>query len=78
MIIKFIQWGISMAYRVTKPSINPAAIVKGTVLRNIFKPSLKPILKEFNREKVLGKSREAPRIKPEAASITIPKISMEP
>jgi hypothetical protein len=42
--------GITMEYRVIKPSKNPAAIVKGTVPKNIFKPSLKPILKEFNLE----------------------------
>ena len=67
-----------MAYRVTKPSINPAAIVKGTVLRNIFKPSFIPILKEFKRENVRGNRIEAPKIKPQAASITIPKISIDP
>lgn len=78
MITKFSQCGISIAYRVTKPSISPAAIVKGTVLRNIFNPSFNPILNEFNREKVRGKSMDAPKMKPQAASITIPKISIEP
>ena len=74
----FSTCGISMAYLVTKPSINPAAMVKGTVLRNIFKPSFIPILNEFKRESVLGNRIDAPIIKPQAASITIPKISIEP
>ena len=78
MIKTFNQLGISMAYLVMKPSRKPAAMVKGTVPKNIFKPSLKPILKEFNREQVFGNKIEAPRIKPAAASITIPNISMLP
>ena len=41
------QLGMSMEYRVMKPSRNPAAMVKGTVLKNILKLFLNPILKEF-------------------------------
>ena len=78
MIKIFSQFGISIAYLVIKPSRKPAAIVKGTVPKNIFKLSLKPILKEFNLEKVFGNRMEAPRINPQEASITMPKISMEP
>ena len=61
-----------------KPSRNPALIVKGKVLKNILNVFLKPILKEFNLEKVFGKSMEAPKINPAADSITIAKISIEP
>ena len=78
IINTFNQLGISREYRVTKPSRIPAAIVKGTVLRKIFKLSLKPILNEFNREKVLGNRMEAPRINPQADSMMIAKISIEP
>ena len=41
------QLGMSMEYRVMKPSRKPAAMVNGTVLKNILKLFLKPILKEF-------------------------------
>lgn len=78
MIKTLSQLGISSEYLVTKPSRIPAAIVKGTVLKKIFKLSLKPILNEFNREKVRGNRIEAPRIKPQADSITMAKISIEP
>ena len=78
-IIKLLsQIGISIEYRVMKPSRKPAAIVKGKVLRNILKLFLKPILKEFNLEYVFGKSIEAPRINPAVLSITIAKNSIEP
>lgn len=70
--------GIVSAYLVKKPSMIPAKMVKGTVLRNILKASLNPILKELNREKVFGKRIEAPRIKPAIASTTILKISKMP
>ncbi len=78
MIKLLSQLGISIEYRVIKPSRNPALMVKGKVLRNILKLFLKPILSEFNREKVLGKRIEAPRINPAALSITMAKISIEP
>jgi hypothetical protein len=78
IIITLSQLGISIAYLVINPSRKPAAIVKGTVPRNIFKLSLNPILNEFNLEKVLGNRIEAPRINPQADSTTIPKISIEP
>lgn len=42
--------GILSAYLVRYPSIIPAHIVKGTVLRKILNEFLKPILKELNRE----------------------------
>lgn len=72
------QFGISIEYRVMKPSRNPALMVNGKVLRNILKLFLKPILKEFTLEKVLGKRIEAPKINPAQVSITMAKISMEP
>lgn len=78
-IIKLLnQLGISIEYRVIKPSRNPALIVNGNVLRNILKLFLKPILSEFNLENVLGKRIEAPKINPAALSMTIAKISIEP
>lgn len=47
-IIKLLsQFGISIEYRVMNPSRKPAATVKGTVLKNILKLFLKPILNEF-------------------------------
>lgn len=72
------QLGISKEYRVTKPSKTPAAIVKGTVLKNILKLFLNPIFKEFILENVLGNKIEAPKINPAADSITMAKISIEP
>ena len=72
------QFGISIEYRVIKPSKKPALIVKGKVLKNILKLFLKPILKEFILEKVLGNRIEAPKINPAADSITMAKISIEP
>ena len=72
------HFGISSAYLVINPSRNPAAIVNGTVLKNILKLSLNPIFKEFNLEKVLGNRMEAPNINPQAASIIIAKISILP
>lgn len=72
------QLGISIEYRVIKPSRNPALIVNGNVLRNILKLFLKPILNELILEKVFGKRIEAPKINPAAVSITIAKISIEP
>lgn len=78
-IIKtFNQLGISSEYRVTNPSKNPAAIVKGMVLKKILKLFLNPIFNEFILENVCGNKIEAPKINPAAASITIPKISIEP
>ena len=78
-IIKLLsQLGISIEYRVIKPSRNPALIVNGNVLRNILKLFLNPILKEFILEKVFGKRIEAPKINPAAVSITIAKTSIEP
>lgn len=78
MIKLLSQLGISIEYLVIKPSRKPALIVKGKVLRKILKLFLKPILKEFTLEKVLGKRIEAPKINPVMASITIAKISIEP
>jgi hypothetical protein len=78
MIKLLSQFGISIEYRVINPSRNPALIVKGKVLRNILKLFLKPILKEFTLEKVLGNNIEAPKINPAAVSITIAKISIDP
>ena len=72
------QLGIAAAYLVMKPSRNPALIVNGKVLKNILKLFLKPILKEFILEKVVGNKMEAPKINPAAASITIAKISIAP
>lgn len=72
------QLGMSIEYRVIKPSRNPALMVKGNVLRNILKLFLNPILNEFILENVLGNSIEAPKINPAAVSITIAKISIEP
>jgi hypothetical protein len=60
---------------VTYPSIIPAQMVKGTVLKNILNESLNPFLKELNLESVFGNKIEAPRIKPHMASTTIAKIS---
>jgi hypothetical protein len=78
MIKLLSQLGISIEYLVIKPSRKPDAMVKGTVLKSILKLFLKPILKEFNLEYVLGNRIEAPRMYPAAVSITIPKISIEP
>lgn len=78
MIKLLSQFGISIEYRVINPSRNPALMVKGKVLRNILKLFLKPILKEFTLEKVLGNNIEAPKINPAAVSITIAKISIDP
>lgn len=72
------QLGMSIEYRVIKPSRNPALMVKGNVLRNILKLFLNPILNELILENVLGNSIEAPKINPAAVSITIAKISIEP
>lgn len=72
------QFGMSIEYRVMKPSKNPAAIVNGMVLKKILKLFLKPVLREFILEYVRGNRMEAPRINPAADSITIPKISIEP
>ena len=70
--------GIFKACLVTYPSIIPAHIVKGTVLKNILNESLNPILQELNLESVLGNKIEAPKIKPHMASTTIEKISKTP
>jgi len=78
MIETLNQIGISIEYRVIKPSRNPAAKVKGIVLMYILKLFLNPILKEFNLEKVFGKSIEAPKINPAIDSITMAKISKQP
>lgn len=78
MIKLLSQLGISIEYRVIKPSRNPALIVKGNVLRNILKLFLKPIFKEFTLENVLGNKMDAPKINPAAVSMTIAKISIEP
>lgn len=78
MIKLLSQLGMSMEYRVIKPSRKPALMVNGKVLRNILKLFLKPILKEFILEKVLGNRIDAPKIKPAVVSITMAKISMEP
>lgn len=78
MIKMFRISGIFKAYLVTKPSIIPAITVNGTVLKNILKASLKPILNELNLEYVFGKRMEAPKIKPAIASTTIEKISKTP
>jgi hypothetical protein len=78
MIIKFKNKGIFRACRVTYPSIIPAQIVNGTVLKNILNESLNPFLKELNLEKVLGNKIDAPKIKPHIASMTMAKISKTP
>ena len=78
MINTFNQFGISSAYRVTKPSNKPAATVNGIVAIKILKPALKPIFNEAILEYVFGNNMEAPRINPAAASITMAKISIEP
>ena len=75
IIIKFKIKGIFRACLVTYPSIIPAQMVKGTVLRNILNESLNPILKELNLDSVFGNKIEAPRIRPHIASTTIAKIS---
>jgi hypothetical protein len=58
--------------------MNPAKIVKGIVAMYIFKPFLKPVLKEFSLENVLGNKILPPSIKPAKASTTIPVISIAP
>lgn len=58
MIETLAQFSISSEYLVINPSRKPADIVNGTVLKNILKLFLKPILNEFILEKVLGKSIE--------------------
>ena len=78
IITTFNQLGISSEYRVINPSKNPAAMVKGIVLKKILKLFLNPIFNECIREKVCGNKMEAPKINPAAASMTIPKISIEP
>ncbi len=72
------QLGISIEYRVIKPSRKPALIVNGNVLRNILKLFLNPILNEFTLEKVFGNIIEDHKINPAAVSITMAKISIEP
>lgn len=62
---KFSINGIFNACLVTYPSIIPAQIVKGMVLKNILKESLNPFLKELNLENVLGNRIEAPKINPQ-------------
>ena len=54
MMIRFKIKGIFNACLVTYPSIIPAQIVKGTVLKNILNESLNPFLNELNLENVLG------------------------
>lgn len=78
MIKTLSQLGISSEYRVTNPSKNPAAMVKGTVLKKILKLFLNPIFNDCMREKVWGNKIEAPKTNPAADSITIAKISIEP
>lgn len=78
MINTLSQLGISSEYLVTNPSKNPAAIVKGTVLKKILKLFLNPIFSEVILENVCGNKMEAPKINPAADSITIAKISIEP
>lgn len=78
MIKLLSQLGISIEYRVIKPSRNPAPIVKGKVLRKILKLFLKPILNEFTLEKVLGNKMDAPKINPAAVSMTMANISIAP
>lgn len=78
IITTFNQLGIASEYRVTKPSKIPAAMVKGTVLKNILKLFLNPIFSELIRENVCGNKMDAPKINPAADSITIAKISIEP
>lgn len=78
MIIKLRANGIFKACLVTYPSIIPAQIVNGIVLKNILNESLKPFLKELNLDKVLGNKIEAPKINPHIASTTIEKISKTP
>ena len=78
MISELSHIGMSIEYRVIKPSRKPAAMVKGKVLKNIFKLSLNPIFKELTLEYVFGNKMEAPKINPAAVSITMAKISIEP
>ena len=78
MMIRFKIKGIFNACLVTYPSIIPAQIVKGTVLKNILNESLNPFLNELNLENVLGNKIDAPRINPHIASTTMAKISKTP
>ena len=78
IIIKFRIKGIFKACLVIYPSIIPAQIVKGIVLKNILNESLNPFLKELNLEKVFGNKIDAPKINPHIASTTIEKISKTP
>jgi hypothetical protein len=78
IMIKFKDKGIFNACLVTYPSIIPAQMVKGTVLKNILNESLNPFLKELNLDSVLGNNMEAPRISPHMASTTMEKISKTP
>ena len=78
IIIRFRIKGIFKACLVTYPSMIPAQMVKGTVLKNILKESLNPFLKELNLERVLGNRIDAPRISPHIASTTMANISKTP
>jgi len=71
------QSGISVC-RVTKPSKKPAIIKNGMVLIIIFNPSFILLLKDSNREYVLGNNNPLPKTKPAQPAITITDISMVP
>ena len=70
--------GITLEYRVINPSKNPAAMVNGIVLNQIFKLVRIPALKESSLEYVPGNKILAPNISPAIVSITIANISMAP
>lgn len=78
MIKRLSDKGMFKACLVTYPSIIPAQMVKGTVLKNILNEFLNPFLKELNLESVFGKRIDVPRIKPHIPSTTILKISNVP
>jgi len=63
---------------VTKPSRKPAMIKNGTVLITIFKPSLIPMVKDFNLVNVPGNNMLLPTTKPAAPATIITEISMVP
>lgn len=78
MMIKFKNSGIFKACLVTYPSIIPAQMVNGMVLKNILNESFNPIFKDSNLDSVFGKRMDVPKINPHIASTTIAKISKTP
>lgn len=78
MMIKFKNSGIFKACLVTYPSIIPAQMVNGIVLKNILNESFNPIFKDSNLDNVFGKRMDVPKIKPHIASTTMANISKTP